>query len=74
MRPSRLGVSGAVWGRRTDDVGSAASTIVDRRGRAGRDENGGRGFGHVFSESVELIGEDLFEVVVEGGTGAANAE
>jgi len=54
MRPSRLGVSGAVWGRRSNDVRSAASTVVDGRSRAGRDKDSRGGVGHVFNRCAGL--------------------
>jgi len=54
VRPSRFGVSGAVQGRRIDNVGSAASAVADRRGRAGRDKNGGGGVGHVVDCRTDL--------------------
>jgi len=54
MRPSRLGVSGAVWGRRIDDVRSTASAVADGRGRAGRNKDGGGGVGHVVDRGADL--------------------
>jgi len=70
MWPSRLRVSGAIWRRRIDDVRSAASTVVAGRGRAGMDEDGGRGVGHVF----ELLIENGCEVLGECGSGTANTK
>ena len=74
VRPGRFGISGAIGRRRSDDVGGAARAVVSGRDRARGDEDGGGGIRHVFGEGVELVGEDLLEVVVEGGTGTANAE
>jgi len=74
MGPSRFGISRAVGRRRRDDVGGAARAIVGGRGGARGDENGGGGVGHIFCKGVDLVGEDLFKVVVEGGASTANAE
>jgi len=74
MRPGCLGISGTVRRRGHDDVGGAACrSLIGRRG-AGRNEDGGVGVCHIFGENVELVGEDLFEVVVEGRTSTTNAE
>jgi len=70
MGPSRLRVSGAIWGRRVDDVRSTASTVVDGRGRAGRDKDGGGGVGHVF----KLLIEDGCKVFGESGVGTMNTK
>jgi len=54
MRPSRFGVSGAVWRRRCDDIGSVADAVVSGRGRAGRDEDGRGSVGHIFDCRANL--------------------
>jgi len=74
MRPSGLGIRGTVRRRRGDNVGSAAGTIVDRRGRARGDEDGGVGIRHIFGEGVKLVGEDLLEVSVEGRASTAETK
>jgi len=76
MGPGRFGISGTIRRRRGNDVGSAACMIVGGRWRARGDKDGGVGVGHIFDEIVELVGENLFEVVVKGGAraGAANTE
>ena len=74
MGPGCLRVSGTVRRGRGDNIGSAARGFLVGRSRAGRDEDSRTSVRHIVGESVELVGEDLFEVVVEGRTSAAKTE